>query len=162
MTTADLPILRSLLERVRAAEGPSKAIDEAVAETFGWTATYLSGGKTAWYPPIGGPYLEDFPPAFTTSIDAAVGLVERVLPCFWWDIARGERVVALGVRPETRGRTEGPYWGYVYDEAMLRASFDGEPDPCPGASPAIALLGAFLGALVVRAEAEHKEPPDDR
>lgn len=83
--------LSELIERVKAATGPDRQIDRAIAKHFkigwdysaDWPTVIVDGEKTS--EPTAYPY--------TFSIDAAIALAERVLPGWHWNIghdANGE------------------------------------------------------------------------
>lgn len=117
--------LQELLERVEKAEGPSKALDISISEA-------VLGGM----PRYDGDDCPEFLLPYTASLDAAVALVEKMLP--GW-------VIQIGVYPERNvaGVTE-----------PEREPFVGVTDQWPrtwrakGATPALALLAALLRALI--------------
>ena len=77
--------LTALLERVEAATGPDREIDTEIARAFGWTPPGINpalweGKETpSWWATPGFGM-----PAYTSSLDAAIALVERVLPGWSW------------------------------------------------------------------------------
>lgn len=80
----DLP---GLLERVKKCEGPDRELDAAILEgLFEWadrTKDYnlrTYPGEEPIYMHAPGPYRKNPAPCLTASTDAALGLVERVLP----------------------------------------------------------------------------------
>lgn len=105
--------LTSLIERLEKAEGPSRDLDAAIFDAIP--------------PTTDAPY----PPEFTSSIDAAVSLAERVLP---------GRSIMMGWRQSSETRP----WA--------RVGLWADPD-ATGATPAIALVLATLRALQSRGEA---------
>lgn len=113
MTTYDLTTLRDLLVRVEAATGPDWELDYGLFRAFA-----IPGRSNDWNPSAGN--------MFTSSIDAAVALIERVLP---------HSLIGL-----SNDRTEG--W-----TAKVRLSC-GKRMP----DPALALLSALLKALIAREE----------
>jgi hypothetical protein len=66
--------LSELLAKVQAASGPDRELDIANTKA-------LVHGKFYQTPETAGPY--------TSSIDAALALVERVLPGWWYHMAKG-------------------------------------------------------------------------
>src|SRR5438105_1932936 len=77
--------LSALIERVEKATGPDRELDEALALAFGWRLREIVLVRTVleWERPTGfrlpiGTMAD--PPFFTASLDAALALVERVLP----------------------------------------------------------------------------------
>jgi hypothetical protein len=94
--TVDSERVGKLREMVRAAKGPDREIDVELACILeagkGTTAlSYVDGSqqRVPWSPnPWGGPTVPLA--AYTSSIDAAVALVERVLPGFGYMIRRHE------------------------------------------------------------------------
>lgn len=136
--------LQDLLTRVEQAQEGSRELDAeiAVALRYGGErypnkplGTFSPGhvqadlGRDGWS--VGWTV-----PAFTTSLDAALALIERKLPGWWWEVAHG-----------TAHKGAGPYWASVYNNETLAATFDGTPDEAPGKTPALALVAALLRAL---------------
>lgn len=66
------PEIEALLERVKAATGPDRELDEAIR---------------FYFDPVGSVYYSESS-AYTASIDAALALVERMLPGRWAEILR--------------------------------------------------------------------------
>ncbi|MGX5719875.1 hypothetical protein [Shinella zoogloeoides] len=126
--------LSSLIARLEKAEGPDRELDRDIALTVDGFV-YEKRGKDAkpwfYHSTIGGrrqlisPYNSERLPAYTSSIDAAVSLAERVLP---------GRSVMMGWRQssETKPWARVGHWT--------------DPD-ATGATPAIALVLATLRAL---------------
>jgi len=112
----DRQTLSDLLEKVRACEGADREVDRLIVEAFG---TKPSGIPVcANILGIG---------AFTSSVDAALALVERVLPGWWWAVGQ-----------------------YSGGAASANVSRDGKrhgPDVM-APTPALALLAALLTALL--------------
>lgn len=73
-----------LIARLEAAEAGSRELDFAVAQSLGsvvregWAETYADGT-------FGGSVK-----AYTTSVEAALALAERLIPGVWWVIGRGK------------------------------------------------------------------------
>lgn len=78
-----------LIEKIEGLEGPSREVDLAVAECLGagleHTPTSFTG-KIAW---PGDTKCRPCPP-YTTSFDAALALVDRLLPGAWYLIGKGK------------------------------------------------------------------------
>jgi hypothetical protein len=76
--------LAGLIERLEAAAGPDREIDKAIFAYLGYTwraMDYWSADSTKmWSGPV----------FLTYSIDAALALVERLLPGIFWVIGQGK------------------------------------------------------------------------
>ena len=73
------PTISSLLSRVRAASGPDRELERDICIALGLKWTKVDEHNFSWYKVT--PHWA----CFTQSIDAAVALVERVLPgCHRW------------------------------------------------------------------------------
>lgn len=133
-----------LLERVEAATGPDRALDELIA-CFDHPHYFcmvdgellinstIGDGEPRWRRPDG--YAEDeFPAYYTSSLDAALGLIERVLP-----MAAGWSVE---LRIHRNFSSAGIYRPHTNE------GFDADGDViCHNApTPALALLAALLKA----------------
>ena len=114
--------LAGLLERVRAATGPDRVLNGDVLMAFGWA----SDGGIAIDPE--GRRVFQIPDA-TLSLDAALALVERVLPGWVW-------TVMTDYGDLCRAR--------LYGEVNGGRDHGVQAD---GATPALALLAALLSAL---------------
>ena len=103
MTTKDQTNgVAELLERVKAATGPDRGLDGLIARDLeGWVPHFaLKGDELTDWPDMGGhwhlpddPDADDCqrapsnePPPYTVSIEAALTLAERMLPCVGIDI----------------------------------------------------------------------------
>ena len=64
---------QTLIERLEAANGPSRELDWVIAEHLGWTRRQV-GQVIAYYAP-GDPHMKAGPPKWSASIDAALTLV---------------------------------------------------------------------------------------
>jgi hypothetical protein len=123
--------VEELRGRVAALTGPSREVDCAIAlDVGGWRCksaddgTYWRRGDFSWT-------REDWehPPAFTDSVDAVLGLIERKLPGWAWYVSRGSGV---GILPSS---------------AMVW-NIDGDgPEEQFAPTPALALLLALLASL---------------
>ncbi len=153
LTATDPATLSALLERVEQATGADREIDGLIAQTFGelspdayWMSRNVYGEETAqWvtggYGGYGFPYVDEY----TASVDAALELVGRVCPGWFWSVEWCDRsgygdgpVMALAqVAPPKEWRKLMPNHGGV---AWAN-------------TPALALLAALLRAKI--AETEH-------
>lgn len=125
----DLTTLQSLRDRVAQATGPDRHADTLIAhQTDGWTIKKI-GGKPHFSHPEEIPVARDGKPSnypsYTSSIDAALGWVERVLPD---DFVRIEQL--------TRSRWQ------VRLEGSEGVSWANAP------TPALAIILAGLDALI--------------
>lgn len=117
--------LRELRERVHAAKGPDRELDVLIAQELVPDVLVLRQRKddsgadpyTYW--------------KYTGSIDAAVALVERLLPGWCWDVSSSGQAWVMGV-----------------DSPMRDHFIGGSPD-----KPPLALLDALLSTLLAQAEA---------
>lgn len=124
----DKASLIALKERVDAADGPSYALDTAIAlhtgfwpaERVDYTTGSMSEGLTVWF--TDGPELP-LPPNVTASVDAALALVERVLPGWEWGV-----------------RNSGT--SFVCNEALAAYQYTERATPC------LSILSALLAALI--------------
>ena len=128
--------LELLLERVKAASGPDRELDLALGALwsdppFNLSVNQQRGGK----PPVF---------KFTASIDAALALVERVLPGWFW---------RAGHVPNQKwdGREYRDNWAHL---SRTDASNCDRGDEATGwaATPALAILAALLTALIAQKE----------
>jgi len=114
--------LPALLDRITEATGPDRAIDREIDYQL-WHQIQ------ALHNPDGAPH-------FTSSIDAALGLVEKVLPRCRWAL----KINSTGTGSAYIGNA--PYPG---DELS-------GPSACGGATPALALLAALLQPKISESE----------
>lgn len=128
-----MPDYAELLKRVQDVKGADREVNEKLALIAGWhqVGERLSDGKTiqCWYDPDG---VEQFVPRYTASIDAAVGLVEKMLP---------SAGVTIGVDRDRKVYASVRWGDGVKDVALANAP-----------SPALALLAALLQALIQKEE----------
>lgn len=113
-----------LIEKLEKAEGPDRELDRSLSETFGRKNDF-GVLICAGYLGIGD---------FTSSVDAAVRLCERVLPGHGYDIARCEQCHAT-------------IW-----EKDKNGNFVSRTYQVPGATLPIALCIAILKALQAKGE----------
>jgi hypothetical protein len=99
--------LSALLERVEKAEGPRYELDQAINRAV-----------DSWQPAV--------PPPYTASLDAALALVERVLP---------------GHRSIVERAHDGTGW------AMIQTGPEEPRNMTDAPTPALALISALLKAL---------------
>ncbi|WP_300573431.1 hypothetical protein [Phenylobacterium sp.] len=128
--------IEGLIERLEKATGGDRELDLDIAQQFGWTNTgpnFLGSGiradligfapSTAMFAAI---------PACTTSLDAALALVERVRP--GWRFSCGD----------DHDDTDQPCWARVFPAPREQHRGSGN---WHGATPAIALLISLLRTL---------------
>lgn len=120
--------LQTLLERVEKATGPNRKIDALLwplAPDFTRDVS-LTGEEVAWR--------EHASPRYTASLDAALALVERVLPGWTWDIGA-----------ESYGASAEGAWARVYPRGFMSKGSGNRY----AKTPTLALLAALLRALTV-------------
>lgn len=136
MPTAET--LRALIALVEEAKAGSRELDAEIGKAFGWKMVFPHRYWQAprdWVPLS----LSEGIPFFTTSIDAALALVAKVLP--------GTVRLALVQGPRAD-------WGC----ALLRVEPDSAPSPHFTAETApLAILAALLRALLQQSETAHVE-----
>lgn len=155
--TLDITRLRSLLERCEAAKGSDRELDEAIMSLFHFRAkrflgvTYVGGGRAmsnVWVSHKTGKWVSTHAHDFTASIDAAVALIEKVLPD-WWHTA--------GLCSLTGHASIGPDYNGPAGERLKREftveKFDSgfDADLAPGDGPhrtCYAILHCILQALI--------------
>lgn len=150
--TADPTALRELLGRVQMAAGPDRGLDEAIMALFYERRRkyigvhYVGGGRSmskVWVDPGTGKWVSTHAFDFTSSIDAAVALIERVLPGWWWIIRTAEESQNFFAQI---GTAQGPY-DYRKGENCF---------PARAATPALALCAALLRALLSQHQTEER------
>ena len=125
--------LDALIARVEGATGPDSAIDGEIAKLCGWTFERMHNrdAKPYWRKPgVTEWFMRSELPNYSGSLDAALDLVKAKLPGWYWKINSD---------------------GY----AILLLDDDGIEFPVVeafGATPALALLSAFLKALKAESE----------
>lgn len=139
--------LAELLERVTAATGPDRELDAALLRAFGFQRTAGNIANSGSWKHGDGSWLSASREPVTASLDAALALVERVLP-----------TIPL---PEPYGpwewRVHGPNRN---DAGMCRAALMWPQTeagahvklvgPAYGKTPALAILAAMLSALIAQ------------
>lgn len=140
-----------LLNRVRSATGPDRELDTALWLRFTPGATYkttrakhTATGKE-WditEARVNGGRLEEVP-AFSASLDAALALVELMLPGWGAEVGYPARLGQHGGRPWA------DVWASRDDSRYPWAARQMRPTPCHSnaATPALAILAALLRAL---------------
>lgn len=139
MTSLDT--LRDLQRRVAAASGPDREIDAGVwcfergYVLRAWNTNTVFWSKVADGMQFNGNDMMRIVPRYTASLDAAVALLNRVLPGWWW---------ALGVSMSGFSTKVG--------ETIFHDKSEGD-----GCLPPLALCSALLSALISRAETAKAE-----
>ncbi len=137
MTAPDLPTLRSILARLEAATGPDRELDAEIAIAL-LDAPKLASGKKVRRTDLRASkegYVHHKADLcysanhYTASIDAAVALIERVLPGAEWSAARN---------------SNGEYFGWIVS--------DGMPHCDDHETPALVLCTALVKALIAVAK----------
>lgn len=128
--------LKALQERVEAASGPDRELD-ALLWNFVDTRPLESDGTDT--PAIykrcpDDPIAFDVPPIYTASLDAALALVEELLPD--WQMEQ------ISWAPEKGGRVCAGMGNFGEGDAYL----SGNGEPC--STPALAVLSALLRAMI--------------
>lgn len=99
-----------LMERLEALQGPDRDVEEALALTYGgFKTSYEVGMAGNWWHRFTEGGLTTSVPAYTSSIDAALALVEKVLPGWW--------LHGLGRSP-----LHGLWWATLYSLEERRAA----------------------------------------
>lgn len=126
--------LEALLNRVVKATGPDRELDHLVHDQ----AVEPIGSRMYNTKENGGSFIaaDVVAPSYTASIDAALALVERVLPGWFWRV--GHSTLYAG-------------WATVYREHPNNTTGDGEHFAEAKSAP-LAILAALLKALVARDE----------
>lgn len=129
MTTADLP---SLLTRVQAATGPDRELDEAIGKWL-WAKGY-----NPWDCFNYNKDRDVHGKPFTSSIDAALALVEKLLP--GWRYAMASVVLGKDEHDHVPWcGLAGPYSSCTFNDHEGRAT-----------TPPLAILAALLSALIAK------------
>lgn len=124
--------MRDLIERLEKAKGADRELDFAIASACGFDVR-LEGSNRTDQSKIFNAYdcnNKRISSKFTSSIDAAVALVERALPGWTWTLDSASSTATLWKDDEASEATH----------------------QVPGATPAIALCIALLRAKEARAE----------
>lgn len=132
-----------LIARLEALTGPDREADEAIARLTGWSPTGgipATGAPSHWYSAAFGM------PAYTASLDAAVALVERVLPGWGWRVATCCVSDDAWIFPDFNHPVHGERLKREFREDIDWVEIT-DVDLRPSGRPAIALLIATLKAL---------------
>lgn len=146
--TLDKAIIAALLARVKAATGPDRELDCRLSHHFlNRGISYGTGDDSGWAPPatvdgwddakwasMADEYMSPLTHHYTASVDAALSLVERVLPGWEW-LKKSPRVISL-YRP-------------LADEEDARKEWAKHHDGT-GATIPLAILAALLSALITQ------------
>lgn len=131
--------LQELLERVEAATGPDREIDAAIwlqmvpgATRKQWSYVHARTNRVCSVDETRDAGRLIIVPAYTASIDAAVGLVERMLPMGTWSLYNSDPKCI-------------PKGGSAY---IFADSDDEDSFRAAGATPALALIAALLKAMI--------------
>lgn len=145
MTAISAEEVAKLLAHIEAATGPDREIDAALALALGgWHREWIEVGRNPhhkpdwfWWNDTDQPWRasnpERLPLFYTTSIDAALALVERMLPGCWWFFSKGK------TRP-----TEPLFAFHIIPEGNTDGLTIGEAE---AGTPPLAILAALLRAL---------------
>lgn len=136
--------LRGLLERVEAATGPDRELDRDISVAVGFLHVGDRGRLYMIAPDDGGHIYgglgdDILIPRLTEKIDAAVALVERVLPEWVWQI---ERQLTYEGRP--------PFFADISTVDNCRGRNGTETGSAYAATPPLAILAALLRALIAK------------
>ena len=121
-----------LIDRLKAATGPDRELDAAIELAYGYSIpsdaifrpeTDYVQCQWNWVHPLDGKIFH-ICPLYTASIDAALALVERMLPESMYDLHKCETGYSFSI---LRNNLDRPYFG--------------------GATPALAILIALFTAL---------------
>ena len=129
MEMTDLHILKDMLAR---AEGPSLGVDTALMKL----AYTFKGGN--WIDPHTDRWVALAPYDFTSSIDAALALVERLLSGWHWALYDSNGAVPKLANCQ------------IEPPECSHEPFDGQAP-----TPALAILRALVDALIAKQEAGH-------
>lgn len=146
----ELQELQSLLERVEKAAGPDREIDAAAFQ--GFDPDFPEGAlqmHAGFIDPANfatGPYTSVKAPRYTASIDAALALVERVLPGSLWHVNRPAEW--KGKTKKRRGVLVPAFEGYISLGTIGNADY--VSGSAMGHNPALAILAALLKAMIAQ------------
>lgn len=152
-------VLDELIARLETATGPDRVLDRLIEETLPGVLRHPHPDNVADNYVLSGPGHPDFPthrqgyqpPEYTGSLDAAMGLVARMLP-EWGGM------IDFGPSANSVATVWSPIWEWGEDE-------HGDPDPVQdieigdSVSPAIALCLATFRAIAAIQKAQPSPPP---
>lgn len=165
----DAEQLLDLSARLDAATGPNKSIDRRLARLAGYhriEPRHIRSKHGGWIAPEdwagtmsdGSPILDGLHgttiyrdvPAYTARLDAAIDLVESVLPGWSWRVASCSVSDDAWAQPDFNN----PTLAGSFTEEERRDWFEAHPecdvDQRPPGRPALALCRAIVSALIVR------------
>lgn len=133
----DTAAIDALRERVKGLSGADREVDALIVATLcpgATVGTYIVGddGDIVFHAQALGIQNKSLCPTYTESIDAALALVERVLPGVWWLVGKG------------RTRTVEPLYGV---HLMREGSLDDVIGEGEAETPSLAIILALLSAL---------------
>lgn len=149
----NLNALRDLEKRLAEAKGPDREIDRAIAHAFerpwpGYKHTAaddnLRAPGGAWICQDGSTTTLICANEYTTSLDAAIALVERVLPGWFWTCGKCKLNAHATVGPDRDGPA-----AHLLADPKFDAGFDADMDH---GVPALALCLAVTRALIAQGE----------
>ncbi|WP_270374944.1 hypothetical protein [Marinicauda sp. Alg238-R41] len=124
-----------IIASLEKATGPGVLLDALVAKATGWVQKWKYDGVFCMDVPAGWVRFDGVPracpPEYTASLDAAIALVERVLPGWSWGVSRSDEPGENGAPSEERYYADvfAPGAEYAADHAtaplaLLCAAFD--------------------------------------
>ena len=169
--TTDRDDIASLLERVKAATGGDAHLNQAIATAIdGYVLEKRGNDRKPWFYPAEGrkgiTYRHDYfsIPRYTSSIDAALGLVERLLPGWMWRLASCSVSDDAWVCPDFNHPVHGAAFKAMFDnayggrdpaEVIIEAT---DVDRRPAGQPALALIEAMLLGLALLTPLKENHP----
>jgi len=153
--------LKALAERVEGATGPDRELDEAlmalvyvrdkrhIGATEGWEDepdSFVPVKEFVWVDPATDRWVSTAAYNFTSSIDAALGLVERVLSGYRWGVASAP--MKTGFYPDGKPSYGDGFKAHLTEPSALRPM----PSVAQGVTPPLAILAALLRALLAKGE----------
>lgn len=188
--------LPTLLKRIEIATGPDRALDAEIARACGilkpyvdamsghgalhgyeyrgerraFTASWWAYDRQREWPPSAETIVEQIPsiPCYTASVDQAIGLLEELLPGWWWSCGfcqlSNDGSVYVGpigaAGPDFRANAE---MAALVDDRKFDQGFHGDRR---GGNVPLAILSAMLQGLIalqekqrVRVEVESPDAP---
>lgn len=147
----DITALKELLERVQKAEGARRTLDWHIAEAFDtpepWPVT--SG---MWPPFMEGSKFDKAIPRYTSSLDACVALIEKVLPDWWHTAGLCSLTGHASIGPDYNGPA-GERLRREFPVELFDGKFDADLAPGDGKHrTCYALLHCILSALIAKEE----------
>ncbi len=141
MTNPDRSDMVELLARIEAATGPDRELDGDLHNVLFGTAYVRSAGSVSGFMTSetdnGNPYVE----RYTASIDAALALVERMLPGYRWGVSAVG--IKRGTHPDGKAAYVDGFRAHVTESSPLRPM----PSTADAPTAPLAILAALLKAL---------------